>query len=182
MCISTNKGFYLYHTSNFKMINELKDKQIEKLGKIRLCKVLSDSQILCFSGSTSYDLISDSQVCFYNFDQKKLMSVLNFKCKVVDLTISVEALYVLVNPESRAMDDLNKSGTLKIITRNRFKLLVFDLKTLKLIYRVNNHLGTKIRYASMLYFSCSVICNQVDDSRIEVFKCKLFYMIIYSFN
>ena len=93
-----------------------------------------------------------------------------------------EAIYVLIDKSKKhsySKNIINQEKTVFVDEDEdpekeeyRCTLLIFDLRTLKLVYSIKNYYSNKIDYSHMNYFGCSVICNKVQKSVVLIYKCR----------
>lgn len=119
---------------------------------------------------------------------KIIIGIINLKGKVIDTQIGKEALYVLIDKtkwRGYCKNILNQEDTRfldedEVPEKEEYRctLLVFDIRTLAPVYSIKSYYSNKIDYSYMTYFGCSVICNKVQKSRIQIYKCKLKCLIL----
>ena len=108
-------------------------------------------------------LISNDQLVFFDFNTKNIIGLVNFKSPVIDIKIDKEAAYVLVN------------------SLNSYKnLLIFDLKSLKCIYKIERLVQERVIYNNMTFFDCSLVAKDNLNGKLEVYKFYIKNDSIYS--
>lgn len=151
--------------------------------------MLYNSKIICFTGTNKNVLISSNQVVLFDILTKRIIGLINLRLFIKNLKINYEGIYVIGSPEkyNKNLYFKNKHAkhAKKNIDENKYDdqsknrdnknnvLLVFSLKNLKLLHKVENIMSDYIKFCDMKLFKCSLILRQISLNKLEIRRCKV---------
>ena len=139
-------------------------------------------------------LIGNNQVIIFDILYKKIIGLINLKLKVENIKINYEGIYIIGNKTDYNTSDIDISARLRSMTvyknnnttntrtnSKKYNLLVFTLKDLKLIYKLENIVSNYIKYCEMSLYKCALILRQKNTTNLEIIRCKIniFIFLIY---
>ena len=152
LTLATNKGFLIYHTSNYHSIT--KETEYDYMGDLKLAIPLFNSELIFLVGKNGNQYIKSNQIFVWNHRLNKNIAILNFRIDIIDLKLTSHILFVILCN----------------------KLILFDIKNLKLIKEIKDvyldmvSISKKIKNKSFIITACYISYNDLNSVKIIRFK------------
>jgi hypothetical protein len=152
LSLATTEGYEVYESYNFQKVSEESEIQ-ELLGSIKIAIPYYESKLMILVGSDDNINLPSSQVIIWDDSAKKKLGVIIFKEKVVNVCLSKEGIYIMIES----------------------KIIVFSMRELRYIIAINDIDTVRHKMCisyninpAVLVHSCSSKANQL-----KVVKCKI---------
>lgn len=115
LIIATNNGYRIYETQTFSLISSLDSFQ-EMIGNISKASILYSSKLICFLPEDSNQFYNSKTIIFFDDSTRKNLGLINCKERIFNFFLTRYLIFLIVWN----------------------KIYVFELKTLKFIFKINN--------------------------------------------
>jgi hypothetical protein len=96
LSLATNEGYKIYESNNFIKVSE--DSDIDELiGSLKIAIPFYESNLMIIVGSDSNINFPSNQLLIWNDINKKKLGVIMFKEKILDVKVSKEAFYIMLD-------------------------------------------------------------------------------------